>query len=168
MRLDEGAHVVDGGLPVHGEIALPELLGDPRAGHVHADDAPGLAVRALLGDHLHQAVRVTDDERAAVADVAVLGHDDVDARVLGRLLGHADERDLGVAVDAPRDLRVVERDRVLAEDRLHRAREVAGGGAVLARSGTQGASYVDLRIPERPVAGGFQPRTALVSGSTIG
>jgi cell division protein FtsQ len=40
--------------------------------------------------------------------------------------------------------------------------------AVLARSGTQGASYVDLRIPEKPVAGGYQPRTAVVSGSTLG
>jgi cell division protein FtsQ len=28
---------------------------------------------------------------------------------------------------------------------------------VLAHSGTQGARYVDLRIPERPVAGGYQP-----------
>ncbi len=40
--------------------------------------------------------------------------------------------------------------------------------AVLARSATRGASYVDLRIPERPVAGGFQPRSAIVSGSTTG
>ena len=39
---------------------------------------------------------------------------------------------------------------------------------VLAHSGTQGASYVDLRIPERPVAGGFQPRTAITSPSTLG
>jgi cell division protein FtsQ len=30
--------------------------------------------------------------------------------------------------------------------------------AVLASERSQGASYVDLRIPERPVAGGFQPR----------
>jgi cell division protein FtsQ len=40
--------------------------------------------------------------------------------------------------------------------------------AVLARSGTQGASYVDLRIPEKPVAGGYQPRTTVVSTSTVG
>jgi cell division protein FtsQ len=40
--------------------------------------------------------------------------------------------------------------------------------AVLAASGTQGASYVDLRIPEKPVAGGYQPRTAIVSASTVG
>jgi cell division protein FtsQ len=30
--------------------------------------------------------------------------------------------------------------------------------AVLASERSQGASYVDVRIPERPVAGGFQPR----------
>lgn len=40
--------------------------------------------------------------------------------------------------------------------------------AVLAHSGTQGASYVDLRIPEKPVAGGYQPRTGQPSGSTLG
>ncbi len=48
-----------------------------------------------------------------------------------------------------------------------RAKWVAAA-QVLAHSGTQGASYVDLRIPERPVAGGYQPQTAIVSGSTLG
>ena len=31
---------------------------------------------------------------------------------------------------------------------------------VLASSTSRGAAYLDLRIPERPVAGGLQPRTA--------
>jgi cell division protein FtsQ len=40
---------------------------------------------------------------------------------------------------------------------------------VLASSSAQGASYVDVRIPERPVAGGFQPRPIVgVSPSTLG
>jgi cell division protein FtsQ len=40
---------------------------------------------------------------------------------------------------------------------------------VLADPTAQGASYVDVRIPERPVAGGFQPRPAAgVSPSTLG
>jgi cell division protein FtsQ len=39
---------------------------------------------------------------------------------------------------------------------------------VLGHEGTQAATYVDLRVPERPVAGGFQPRTAIVSPSTVG
>jgi cell division protein FtsQ len=40
---------------------------------------------------------------------------------------------------------------------------------VLADSSAQGASYVDVRIPERPVAGGFQPRPAPGSSpSTLG
>lgn len=40
---------------------------------------------------------------------------------------------------------------------------------VLADSSAQGASYVDVRIPERPVAGGFQARpTAETSPSTLG
>ena len=39
---------------------------------------------------------------------------------------------------------------------------------VLASERSQGASYVDLRIPERPVAGGFQPRVDQVSTSTVG
>ncbi|MDX6677279.1 MAG: cell division protein FtsQ [Solirubrobacteraceae bacterium] len=39
---------------------------------------------------------------------------------------------------------------------------------VLAHDSSRGASYVDVRIPERPVAGGFQPRPAESSGSTLG
>jgi cell division protein FtsQ len=40
---------------------------------------------------------------------------------------------------------------------------------VLADSSAQGASYVDVRIPERPVAGGFQPRPLPgTSPSTLG
>jgi len=39
---------------------------------------------------------------------------------------------------------------------------------VLSNDTARGASYVDVRIPERPVAGGFKPRPAEVSSSTIG
>ena len=39
---------------------------------------------------------------------------------------------------------------------------------VLASERSVGASYVDLRIPERPVAGGFQPRPDQPSTSTVG
>lgn len=39
---------------------------------------------------------------------------------------------------------------------------------VLANDTARGASYVDVRIPERPVAGGFQPRPAASSTSTLG
>lgn len=36
----------------------------------------------------------------------------------------------------------------------------AAAAQVLAHSSSRGASYVDMRIPERPVAGGLQPRIA--------
>jgi cell division protein FtsQ len=40
---------------------------------------------------------------------------------------------------------------------------------VLGDSSSQGASYVDVRIPERPVAGGFQPRPSIeTSPSALG
>jgi len=39
---------------------------------------------------------------------------------------------------------------------------------VLANDTARGASYIDVRIPERPVAGGFQPRPASSSTSTLG
>lgn len=39
---------------------------------------------------------------------------------------------------------------------------------VLAHDTSRGASYVDVRIPERPVAGGFQPRPEVSSASTLG
>ncbi|MGI8731226.1 MAG: cell division protein FtsQ/DivIB [Solirubrobacteraceae bacterium] len=44
----------------------------------------------------------------------------------------------------------------------------AAAAEVLADQSSAGASYVDLRLPERPVAGGFQPRTGEDSGSTLG
>jgi cell division protein FtsQ len=39
---------------------------------------------------------------------------------------------------------------------------------VLAEDSAQGATYVDVRIPERPVAGGFLPRPTIPSASTLG
>jgi cell division protein FtsQ len=39
---------------------------------------------------------------------------------------------------------------------------------VLAQRSSRGASYVDLRVPERPVAGGLQPRQDQPSTSTLG
>ncbi len=39
---------------------------------------------------------------------------------------------------------------------------------VLADSGARGARYIDVRIPERPVAGGFLPAPTVVSPSTQG
>jgi len=36
----------------------------------------------------------------------------------------------------------------------------AAAAQVLASSTSQGATYVDVRVPERPVAGGFRPRSA--------
>ncbi|HEV7806806.1 MAG TPA: FtsQ-type POTRA domain-containing protein [Solirubrobacteraceae bacterium] len=44
----------------------------------------------------------------------------------------------------------------------------AAAALVLANPSSQGASYVDVRIPERPVAGGFQPRPIDLSTSTLG
>jgi cell division protein FtsQ len=40
--------------------------------------------------------------------------------------------------------------------------------SVLADETARGATYVDVRIPERPVAGGFQPRPVEASASTLG
>jgi cell division protein FtsQ len=39
---------------------------------------------------------------------------------------------------------------------------------VLAQRSSRGASYVDLRVPERPVAGGLTPRAEAISTSTVG
>jgi cell division protein FtsQ len=44
----------------------------------------------------------------------------------------------------------------------------AAAAQVLADAGTQGASYVDVRIPGRPVAGGFTSRPDEGSVSTLG
>lgn len=46
--------------------------------------------------------------------------------------------------------------------------EWSAAAQVLASANAQGASYVDVRVPERPVAGGFQPRPVEDSTSTLG
>ncbi len=112
------ADLVDRRLPVDGQVALAQLLGDPRADHVDAEDRARGAVGVLLGDDLHQALLVADDLGPAVGAVAVLGGDDVVAGLLGVGLGVAGEGHLGPAVDAPRHLAVVDRHALLAEDAL--------------------------------------------------
>jgi cell division protein FtsQ len=44
----------------------------------------------------------------------------------------------------------------------------AAAAQVLANDGARGASYVDVRVPERPVAGGFLPRPPDISTSSLG
>ena len=53
-------------------------------------------------------------------------------------------------------------------DGERRAAKWAAAARVLADSRARGASYIDLRLPERPVAGGLTPRTDPVSTSTLG
>ena len=77
--------------------------------HVHPEDLTAGAVGLLLGDDLHQAVGLTEDHRPAVARETVLGDQHVEARFLRGRLGVSGEGDLGVAVDGPRDPRVVDR-----------------------------------------------------------
>ena len=102
VGLDELGHLGDRGLPVDGKVAAAELLGDPRAHHVDAEDLAGGAVGVLLGDDLHQAVELAEDLGPAVGAELVLGDDDVVAGLAGGLLARAGERHLGVAVDGPR------------------------------------------------------------------
>src|SRR4051812_23555748 len=102
VRLDEVADLFDRGFPVDGEVALAELLGDPRSHHVHAEDATaGTGGGILLGDDLHEAFGLADDHGSAVAGEAVLRGDHVEPGFLGGLLGVTGERHLGMAVDAP-------------------------------------------------------------------
>jgi hypothetical protein len=69
---------------------------------------PAFPSGPFLGDDLHQAVGVADDQGPAVAAPAVLGDHDVVSGLLGRLLRQPREADLGVAVDRPRHLLVVD------------------------------------------------------------
>src|ERR1039458_133164 len=48
VRLDQRGRFFGGGLPVDGVVAGTELLGDPRSGHVHAQNLTGGAVGTLL------------------------------------------------------------------------------------------------------------------------
>jgi cell division protein FtsQ len=49
-----------------------------------------------------------------------------------------------------------------------RSAKWAAAARVLADSRSKGASYIDLRLPERPVAGGLVPSTDTTSTSTLG
>ncbi|CAB4895615.1 unannotated protein [freshwater metagenome] len=119
MRLDELGNLGNGCFPVHGQIAAAELLGHPRAHHVHAEHLTGGAIRVLLGYHLHQSVDVADDLGAAVGTELMLAHHDLVPRSDGRLLAETGPRHLGVAVDGPRDAVVADRHGALAQDMLH-------------------------------------------------
>ena len=133
VGLDEVGDLVHRRLPVDGQVAAAELLGHPWAHHVHAEHASGLAVGALLGDHLHETLGLVDDHRTGVVRVLGLVGHDVVAGVLGRLLRQPGEGDLGRAVDAPRHPVVGDGHRVLTEhvldgdDRLGEA-DVGEGG----------------------------------------
>src|SRR6266508_5980922 len=118
MRLYELGHLVHGGLPVDGQVALAQLLGDPRPGHVHPEEPAGRAVGVLLGDQLHHPVGVADDHGPADAGPSVLRHDDVEPGVLGRRLRQPGVGDLRVAVDAHGHPVVIDGYRVLAQDVL--------------------------------------------------
>src|SRR3984957_4297924 len=115
VRLNELRHFLGEGLPVHREIAGPELLGHPGATEVHAQDPSGRPVGTLLGDDLHDTLGLADDLRPAVAAVRVLLGHHRDARLLRLRLGHAAECDLGAAVDRPGNLGVVDRYHLLAQ-----------------------------------------------------
>lgn len=99
-----------------------------------------------------------------------------------RVLDQATLQAIGVVDAAPAALRErvarVYRDRRGLTASVHGGPKLYFGGGerlrakwlaatqVLASATSQGASYVDVRIPERPVAGGFQPRPPGFSAST--
>src|ERR1035437_1038080 len=120
VRLDQCGRLLGGRLPVDREVPGTELLGDPGARHVHAENLPGGPVGSLLGDDLHYTVGVADDLRSTVATEGVLLHDDLVALLLGGRFGQSAERDLGVRIDRPRHAVVVDGHHGLTEDRLDR------------------------------------------------
>src|SRR5438034_6008768 len=113
VGMDERPDLGRARLPVDREVALLQQLGRPRSGDVHAENRP-----VAFGDDLHEPVGLADDERPAVPAEALHLRHDVEAELACVLLGVPGERDLGMAVDAPRDLLVVDRGRLLTEDRL--------------------------------------------------
>src|SRR5579863_8995456 len=118
MRLDELRDLVRRRFPVHREVRLTELFGHPRPDHVHAEQAASATVGSSLYYHLHEALGLTDDPRPSISAVGVALDDDVVAVGARSFLGHPDEGDLWVAVDAPRHPAVVDRNCGFPEDLL--------------------------------------------------
>src|SRR4029453_14595751 len=111
VGVDQPADVTRQRLPVHGQVALVHELTGPGADHVEAQHRA-----AALRDDLPQAVGLAQDHGAAVAGHRVLVHLDVVAGLAGLGLGQAGPRHLGVGVDDPGALAVVDLHRLLTED----------------------------------------------------
>src|SRR5262245_13910639 len=98
-----------------GQVPAGELLGHPRTHHVHAEYLPRRAVWITTGDDLDHAFGLADDLRPAVELERVLADDDVDAGLLAGVLSRPCPRNLGMAVDRPRNTVVHHGHRVPAE-----------------------------------------------------
>src|SRR5699024_9036192 len=103
------------GFPVDREICLAELFGRPWARHVDAKDLSGGTVGTFLGDDFHHTVGFSDDEGPRVTAPTLLRDTDLIAGFAGCVFGQSDERDLGIAVDAPRDPVVIDRYRLVSQ-----------------------------------------------------
>src|SRR5260370_3616121 len=164
--MDEAADLGRQGFPVDCEVVLRQQLAGPRADEVDTED------RAVLLRHdLDHAVGVADDHRPAISGEHVLVHFDLFARRPGLGLGKTAPGGLGMRVDRPRHLVVVDRDRALAQDgvdghdglrvgdvgepgRLH---AVADRVDVLARRGHRERVDLDEAAARDPDASGFRP-----------
>src|SRR5438132_11732731 len=124
-----------------------------------------------IGYDLDHAVGVADDHRPAIAGEHVLVHVDLFARRPGLGFGKTAPGDLGMGVNHPRHLVVVDRHRALAQDRVDghdglgvgdvgepgRLDTVADRVDVLARGGHRERVDLDKAATRDPDASGFRP-----------
>src|SRR5437773_5390716 len=116
VRLDETRNAIRDGFRIHRQVTLAEHLGDPRADQVDAKNGTGAAVGLALRHDLHQSFEVADDARPTVATQRVLLDRDIETALPRCGLGQPRVSHLRVAIDAPRDVGIVDRYDRLSQD----------------------------------------------------
>src|ERR1700689_1449840 len=111
MRLYELRYFIGCRFPIDRQVTLSQLFGHPRPNHVDPKDTTSPTIRAKFGDDLYETLGLTEDACPSVTAEGVLLNDDLEASLSRGVLGQARECDLGMRVDAPRYLAVIDGDR---------------------------------------------------------
>ncbi|HWV85680.1 MAG TPA: cell division protein FtsQ/DivIB [Capillimicrobium sp.] len=156
LRIDVVERTPVAALAINGQRVPVAADGTLLRGRISADGLPAVAVSALPGGG-----RVSDRTTMRVLALAAAAPGALRRHVTR--VEHGDEGFVAAMRNGPRVL--------FGDDQRPRAKWVAAA-RVLSDESSEGATYIDVRLPERPAAGGFaetgDPPVADPSTSTTG